>query len=282
MSEHESVDTFAHLTQRVFEQIEVSMRGECNESLTSGIDAFEQLGVTLNPGSLFVIAGRPMSGKSSLSMQLAANVSLAQTPCSVFSLEIDKEEYALRLMCQHAQVDVNNIKRGRMTESNWAKLIKAAGNLQDAPLSILDNYWSISDIVDNATKCVDEHGSRVIIIDNMHLVRSPNHQNKYEEVSDITRSLKQLARQTSATVIVTAQLNRKLEDREDKTPTLPDLRDSGHLEQDADLIVMLHRKELYEQSWENRGLVDVMIVKDRQGPTRTTESKFNPIFQQFS
>jgi replicative DNA helicase len=206
-------------------------------------------------------------------------------PVAIFSLEMSKEQLVIRMLCSEARVEGTRLRTGYLSESDWPKLTLAAGNLSDAPIYIDDTAsLSILELRAKARRLNAEHGLGILIIDYLQLMRGRwKAESRQQEISEISRSLKALAKELHIPVIAVSQLSRKTEERRDFRPQLSDLRESGAIEQDADLILFLYRDELYNRSEDNpnRGKAELIIGKQRNGPTGKIELAFLDKFTTF-
>jgi len=225
----------------------------------------------LQPGDFIVIAGRPSMGKTALALNIAQNAS-AQTgvPVGIFSVEMSKEQLSLRMLSAEARIDSSRMRGGFLSESDLARINRAAGALYDLPIYIDDSpAISALEIRAKARRMKMEKGLGLIIVDYLQLMRGRASAERRElEISEISRSLKALAKELSIPVVALSQLNRKVEDRSNRRPVLSDLRESGAIEQDADLIIFIYRDEVYnrEEDNPNRGIAEIDVAKQRNGP----------------
>jgi len=209
-------------------------------------------------------------GKTAFALNIAQHAALdAGIPVAIFSLEMSKEQLALRMLSSEARVDSQRIRRGFLGEPDWPKLISAAGRLSDAQIFIDDTpAITVLEMKAKARRLKSEVGLGLVILDYLQLMRSGGYKDSREqEISDISRSLKALAKELDVPVVALSQLNRKVEDRGDKRPQMADLRDSGAIEQDADLIAFIYRDEIYNKASEEKGFAEIIIGKQRNGPT---------------
>lgn len=237
------------------------------------------------PSDLIIIAGRPSMGKTAFSMNIARNAAVdANVPVAFFSLEMSKEQLGIRLLCSEAQVDSNKAKTGFLGKEDWGRLTNAGGRLTDAPLYIDDTPGlSVLDIRARSRRLMAEKGLGLVVIDYLQLMRSSGHsESRQLEVSEMTRSLKGLAKELNIPLIVLSQLSRKPEERTDKRPILSDLRESGAIEQDADVVIFVHREEFYNKESEKPGIAEIIIGKQRNGPTGSVELGFQKEFTRFN
>ena len=223
------------------------------------------------PSDLIIIAGRPSMGKTAFCLNIAQHAATVEkVPTVVFSLEMSKEQLALRMLCSEARIDNHKLRSGHIAENEWGKLTMAAGRLSEASLFIDDTPgMSVFEMRAKARRLKAEHGLGMIIIDYMQLMSGSKSRadSREQEISEISRSLKALAKELNVPVLALSQLNRRLEDRTDKKPQMSDLRESGAIEQDADVILFIYREEVYHRdSEEAKGKAEVIIGKQRNGP----------------
>jgi replicative DNA helicase len=205
-------------------------------------------------------------------------------PAAIFSLEMPKEQLVERLLCSLAKVDLSRLRTGHLLENDWPKLTKAAGGLHDAKIFIDDTpSISVMELRSKARRLKAEHDIGIIVIDYLQLMRgSANPESRQQEISEISRSLKALAKELCIPVIALSQLNRGLEQRSDKRPMMSDLRESGAIEQDADIIMFVYRGEVYDKDDESlKGKAEVIIGKHRSGPTGTVDLAFRGEYTRF-
>jgi replicative DNA helicase len=260
-------------------------RGSSITGLPTGFNDLDEITAGLQPANLVIVAARPAMGKSSLALSVAQNVAVGeQTPCVIFSLEMSKMELVQRLMCAEARVDSNRLRRGALQDSDWPKLSHALGRLAEAPI-FLDDTPNIT-IMEMRAKCrrlKAKHGLGLIIVDYLQLMQPlKRNDNRVQEVADISRSLKILARELEVPVVAVSQLSRNLEHRTDKRPVLADLRDSGALEQDADLVMFIYRDEVYNFDSDAKGIAEIHVAKHRNGPTGKIELAFLEHYTKFA
>lgn len=250
----------------------------------TGFQRLDELTSGLQPSDLIIIAGRPSMGKTALALNIAQNASVqAAIPAAIFSLEMSKEQLALRMLCSEAKVDAHRLRGGFLSESDWPKLTRAAGSLSEAPLFIDDTPGlSALEMRAKTRRLKIEHNLGLVIVDYLQLMRGrARADSREQEISDISRSLKALAKELSIPVVALSQLNRRVEERGDKRPQLSDLRESGAIEQDADVILFLYREEVYNKSEDNRGKAEIIIGKQRNGPTDKVDLAFLDKYTRF-
>ncbi len=260
-------------------------RGSSITGLPTGFTEFDEITAGLQPANLIIIAARPSMGKSSLALSIAQHAAtVEQAPVVIFSLEMSKMELVQRLICSEARVDSNRLRRGALQDSDWPKLSLALGRLAEAPIFI-DDTPNIT-IMEMRAKCrrvASKNGLGLVIVDYLQLM-SPLRRtdNRVQEVSEISRSLKILARELNIPVIAVSQLSRNVEYRADKHPLLADLRESGSLEQDSDLVVFIYRDEVYHPDSPQRGIADIIVSKHRNGPLGKVELAFLEHYTKFA
>jgi replicative DNA helicase len=244
------------------------------DSLTNG----------LHPGQMVVIAARPAIGKSTLALDLARAASIKNDLTSViFSLEMSRNEITMRLLSAEARVSLQAMRTGKMTPDDWNRLALRMSEVAHAPMFIDDSpNMSMMEIRAKCRRLKQQHDLRLVIIDYLQLMSSPKRvENRQQEVSELSRSLKLLAKELNVPVIAVAQLNRGPEQRTDKRPMLSDLRESGSIEQDADVVILLHREDAYERESPRAGEADFIVAKHRNGPTTTVTVAFQGHYSRF-
>jgi replicative DNA helicase len=231
------------------------------------------------PGDLVIIAGRPAMGKTTLALNIAEYVGVHQKlPVAIFSMEMPATQLAMRMLAAVGRLDLQKLRRGKLTDDDWARLSSAMGKLYDAPIYI-DETGSLNpiDLRARARRLARQCGGRLglIVIDYLQLmVGAKESDNRANELSEISRSIKTLAKELNAPVIALSQLNRSLESRPNKRPVMSDLRESGAIEQDADLILFIYRDEVYHPDSPDKGVAEIIIAKHRNGPTGTIRLAF--------
>lgn len=248
-----------------------SLRG-----VSTGFKNLDAVLAGLQPSDLVIIAGRPSMGKTAFALNIAHNVAVKdQVPVAIFSLEMSKEQLVDRLLASEAGIDSWKLRTGNLDDNDFLKINHAYGALSEAPLFIDDS--SIINVLEMRTKArrlQAEHGLGMIIIDYLQLMSGNNPENRVQEVSAISRSLKSLARELNVPVIALSQLSRAVEQRPSKIPQLSDLRESGSIEQDADVVMFVYREELYDDDTERKNIMDILIRKHRNGPIGQAELYF--------
>ncbi|MBI3996270.1 MAG: DnaB-like helicase C-terminal domain-containing protein, partial [Candidatus Omnitrophica bacterium] len=220
----------------------------------------------------------------SFALCVAEHVALTQKAgVAIFSLEMSKENVVQRMLCSHARINAHNVRSGMLSTSDWPNLTKAAGKLSEAPIYIDDSPGiSILELRAKARRLKSRHDINLVVLDYLQLMdESSRAENRQQEISVISRSLKALARELNVPVIAVSQLSRAPERRESFRPRLSDLRESGAIEQDADVVLMLFREDYYNPNEENRGTAEVIIAKQRNGPTGTVKLAFLSEYTRF-
>lgn len=250
----------------------------------TGFHEFDILTAGLQPSDLVVVAGRPSMGKSALTACIAEHAGMIEkVPTVIFSLEMAKEQLVQRMLCSHAKVDFHKVRTGFLSQSDWPKLTNAAGKLAESPVFIDDTpAISALELRAKARRLKSQHNIGLVIVDYLQLMRSRSGvDNRQQEISEISRALKALAREISAPVIAVSQLSRAVEARADRRPQLSDLRESGAIEQDADLVILLLREEYYNPTPENKGIAELIVAKQRNGPVGSMNLTFIKEYTRF-
>ena len=237
--------------------------------VSTGYNEFDKLTTGLQGGDLIIIAGRPSMGKTTLALNIAENAAIgAKVPTAIFSMEMPSQQLAFRMISSLGRVDQTHLRTGRFPDEDWSRINTAVQLMSDAPIFIDDSAGlSPTEIRARSRRLHREHGLGLIVVDYLQLMQVPgNKENRATEISEISRSLKALAKELNLPVIALSQLNRSVEQRTDKRPVMSDLRESGAIEQDADLIVFIYREEVYNQDTPRKGIADISIAKQRNGP----------------
>jgi replicative DNA helicase len=273
------------LLQPTMDEIEASgHRGGGLTGVPTGFADLDALTNGLHPGQLIVIAGRPAMGKSTLGLDIARSASIRHGQTSVlFSLEMSKHEITMRLLSAEARIGLQTMRTGQMRDEDWVKLTRRLGEMASAPLYIDDSpNLTMMEIRSKSRRLKQRSDLRLVIVDYLQLMSSHSKvENRQQEVSQISRSLKLLSKELEVPVIALSQLNRGSEQRTDKRPQLSDLRESGAIEQDADVVILLHREEMYEPESPRAGEADLIIAKHRNGPTATLGVAFQGHYSRF-
>jgi len=272
--------TLKELIKSSFEMIEhLYDKKEAITGVPSGFRDLDELTTGFQKGDLIVVGGRPSMGKTAFTLNIAQHVGLeSREPVAIFSLEMAKEQLAFRMLCSEAMVNSNSIRKGFIKKEDWHKLTGAASKLTGAPIFIDDSSGITAlELRAKARRLKMEHGLSLVIVDYLQLMRGKgSFERREQEISDISRSLKALAKELSIPVIAVSQLNRSVEQRRPPTPMLADLRESGAIEQDADVILFLYRDEVYNKDTPaNKGEAEVIVAKQRNGPIGKVNLTFN-------
>ena len=257
---------------------ELRKQGEGVTGVSTGYDELDKLTNGFQKGDLIIVAGRPSMGKTTFAMNVAEYAAThKKLPTAIFSLEMPGEQLTMRLLSSMGRVDQGRLRSGRLLEEDWPRIATAVKLFSDVPLYIDDTAGlSPTDVRARARRLVREHGSLgLIVLDYLQLMQgSKASENRATEVSDISRSLKALAKELSCPIVVLSQLNRSLEQRPNKRPIMSDLRESGAIEQDADVIIFIYRDEVYNPESEHKGTAEIIIGKQRNGPIGTARLTF--------
>jgi replicative DNA helicase len=261
-------------------------RKEMVTGVPTGFDDLDKLTAGLQPAELIIVAGRPGMGKTAFALNIAANAAFTGAGVALFSLEMAKEQLVLRMLCSEARVDSSKVRSGYLGERDFPQLAKAAGRLHEAPIYIDDTpAISVLELRAKARRLVRDRSKKIglIIVDYLQLMRGMGTaSNREQEISEISRSLKALAKELSVPVIALSQLNRRVEDRSDRRPMMADLRESGAIEQDSDVIMFIYRDEVYNKSDESKkGLAEIIVAKQRNGPIDTVTLTFLNLYTRF-
>ncbi|HVB26452.1 MAG TPA: replicative DNA helicase [Mycobacteriales bacterium] len=250
----------------------------------TGFKDLDELTNGLHPGQLVVVAARPAVGKSTLALDFARSASIKHDLTSVvFSLEMSRSEITMRLLAAEARVPLHHMRSGNLSEDDWARLARRMGEVADAPLYIDDSpNLTMMEIRAKARRLKQRHDLRLVVVDYLQLMSSPRRvENRQQEVAEMSRSLKLLAKELDVPVVALSQLNRSSEQRSDKRPQLSDLRESGAIEQDSDVVILLHREDLYERESPRAGEADLIVAKHRNGPTSNLVVAFQGHYSRF-
>lgn len=290
LSEDQNKKAFFPISKIIEANIDALEERQGNRALVTGVGTgftrLDQLTSGFQNSDLIILAARPAMGKTALALNMARNAAVdSGIPVAVFSLEMSKEQLSMRMLCAEARVDSSRIRGGFLKEADWTRITDAADRLTQAPIFIDDSPdISTTTIRTKSMRLKMDKGLGMIIVDYLQLMRgSPNTERRDLEISDISRSLKILAKELNVPVIALSQLNRKLEERSDKRPQLSDLRESGALEQDADLVAFIYRDEMYnrDDNNPNRGTAEIILAKQRNGPTGTAPLAFLKSYTRF-
>ena len=245
--------------------------------VATGYDELDRMTAGLQPAEMIILAARPSMGKTALAMNIVQHAAMIdKVPVAVFSLEMSVESLALRMLCSLGPIDSQRVRTGRLLDSDWPKLTRATGMLSEAPIYIDDTPGlTVLEMRAKARRLKSEQDLGLIVVDYLQLMQGKSTaENRAQEISDISRSLKAMAKELNVPVLALSQLNRSLESRTDKRPQLADLRESGAIEQDADVIMFIYRDEVYNPDSPDKGTAELIIGKHRNGPTGTVRLTF--------
>ena len=283
------VEGFFHIKDvllTTFERIEELYNSEGGiTGIPTGFPDLDEKTSGFQPSDLILIAARPSMGKTSFALNIAANAAIRHDiPVAIFSLEMSKEQLVQRLLCSESNVDSHRLRTGQLQDDDWPRLAQAMGPLSEAPIYIDDTPGISSlELMAKARRLKAEKGLGLIVIDYLQLMSGrANLENRQQEISEVSRSLKALARELSVPVVALSQLSRAPEVRADHRPILSDLRESGSQEQDSDLVAFLYRDDYYDPETEKKNIAEVIIAKQRNGPTGTVELAWLPRFTKFA
>ena len=290
ISENKIRPTFYPIGKIIESNIDVLEERQGNQALVTGVATgftkLDELTAGLQKSDLVILAGRPGMGKTALALNIAKNAAVdANIPVAIFSLEMSKEQLSFRMLSSEARIDSSRLRRGFISQDDWIKITDSAGVLSQAPIFIDDSpNITALEIRAKSRRLKMEKDIGLIIIDYLQLMKSRVSAERRDlEISEISRSLKALAKELDLPVVALSQLNRKLEERSDKRPQLADLRESGALEQDADVVAFLYRDELYnrDENNPNKGKAELIVSKQRNGPTGFTILTFLDTYTRF-
>lgn len=270
------METFAHLE-----------RLSAHKGEVTGIPTFHDLDKLLSglqPSDLIICAARPGMGKTSFCLNIAQRVAVKQKlPVAIFSLEMSREQVVQRMLAAEAMVEQHRLRTGYLTEDDWARLVNAAGILGEAPIFIDDTpAISALEVRAKARRLQAENGLGLVVVDYLQLMQAHRRvDSRQQEIAIISRSMKALARELNVPVLVLSQLNRGVEQRQDKRPVMADLLESGAIEADADVIIFLYRPQYYDPETDKKGIAEVIVAKHRNGPVGTVEMAFLPEYTKF-
>ena len=251
---------------------------EAITGLSTGYTDLDELTSGLQPGDLIIVAGRPSMGKTTFSMNIAEHAAMTSgKPIAIFSMEMPADSLAMRMLSSLGRIDQHKVRTGKLDDDDWPRLTSAIGLLQEKPLFIDDTpALSPNELRSRCRRLAREHGQLgLVVIDYLQLMQVPGFsENRTAEISEISRSLKGIAKELDVPVIALSQLNRGLEQRPDKRPVMSDLRESGAIEQDADVIIFIYRDEVYNPESEAKGTAEIIIRKQRNGPIGTVRLTF--------
>jgi replicative DNA helicase len=289
VTERRTSEDYVHiesLLQPTLDEIDkISATGGVGTGIPTGFQQLDEYTNGLHAGQMITIAGRPGSGKSTLALDVARSAAIRhQKPTVIFSLEMSKVEIMMRLFSAEASVALQNMRSGHMSDQDWTRLARRSSELADAPLFIDDSpNLTMMEIRAKARRLRQRQDLQLIVIDYLQLMTSGKRvESRQQEVSEFSRAMKLLAKELDVPVIALSQLNRGPEQRTDKKPMLSDLRESGSIEQDSDVVLLVHRPDLYEPETERAGEADLILAKHRNGPTATVAVAFQGRYSRFA
>ena len=274
------------LLQPTLDEIDkISATGGVGTGIPTGFHQLDEYTNGLHPGQMVTVAGRPGSGKSTLALDFARSAAVKNgKPSVIFSLEMSKIEIMMRMFSAEASVSLASMRSGHMSDQDWTRLARRSSELAEAPLFIDDSpNLTMMEIRAKARRLRQRHDLQLIVIDYLQLMTSGKRvESRQQEVSEFSRATKLLAKELEVPVVVLSQLNRGPEQRTDKKPMLSDLRESGSIEQDSDVVLLVHRPDLYEPETERAGEADIILAKHRNGPTATVAVAFQGRYSRFA
>lgn len=272
------VETFANI--EVLHQHQGEVTG-----IPTGFDDLDKITAGFQRNDLIIVAARPSVGKTAFALNIAQNVGTkTDENVAIFSLEMGADQLVMRMLCAEGNINAQSLRTGDLTDEDWDKLVMATGTLSNAGIYIDDSPGlRVNEIRSKCRRLKQEHGLGMIIIDYLQLISGSGRsgENRQQEVSEISRSLKGLARELEVPVIALSQLSRGVEQRQDKRPMMSDLRESGSIEQDADIVSFLYRDDYYDKESESSNMIEIIIAKQRNGPTGTVTLAFVKEFNKF-
>jgi len=253
--------------------------------ISTGFSELDRMTAGLQGGDLIVVAGRPSMGKTTFALNIGENAAMskARVPVAVFSMEMSRDQLGMRMVSSLGRLNQSQLRTGNFNDEDWSRINGAINQMKEAPIFIDDTgALTPTEVRARARRLKREHGLGLIVVDYLQLMQVPgNKENRATEISEISRSLKALAKELNVPVIALSQLNRSLEQRADKKPVMSDLRESGAIEQDADVIIMIYREEVYDKNTTRKGIADIIITKQRNGPTGEVQLTFLGEFTKF-
>lgn len=271
---------------RTYDNIEqlYNRKGEVT-GIASGFNELDKMTAGFQRNDLIIVAARPSVGKTAFALNIAQNVATKTNEnVAIFSLEMGAEQLVMRMLCAEGNIDAQNLRTGALTDEDWGKLTMAMGSLSNAGIFIDDTPGiRINEIRSKCRRLKQEHGLSMVLIDYLQLIQGSGRskENRQQEVSEISRMLKGLARELEVPIIALSQLSRGVEQRQDKRPMMSDIRESGSIEQDADIVAFLYREDYYDKETENQNIIEIIIAKQRNGPVGTVQLAFVKEYNKF-
>jgi replicative DNA helicase len=289
VSNRKNAGDFRHIKDvlvQTYDNIELlhSRKGDIT-GVPTGFRDLDRITAGFQRNDLIIVAARPSVGKTAFALNVAQNVATkTEENVAIFSLEMGAEQLVMRMLCAEGNIDAQILRTGALTAEDWRKLTMAMGSLSNAGIFIDDTPGiRINEIRSKCRRLKQEYGLGMILIDYLQLIQGSGNgkENRQQEVSEISRSLKALARELKVPVVALSQLSRGVEQRQDKRPMMSDLRESGSIEQDADIVSFLYREDYYDKETENQNMIEIIIAKQRNGPTGTVTLAFVKEFNKF-
>ena len=281
-----SFENIKDVLVRTYDNIEVlaNRKGDVT-GIPTGFAELDRMTAGFQRNDLIIVAARPSVGKTAFALNIAQNVATkTDENVAIFSLEMGAEQLVMRMLCAEGNINAQNLRTGALTDEDWRKLTMAMGSLSNAGIYIDDTPGvRIGEIRAKSRRLKQEHGLGMIMIDYLQLIQGNGRsgENRQQEVSEISRSLKALARELQVPVIALSQLSRGVEQRQDKRPMMSDIRESGSIEQDADIVAFLYRDDYYDKESENKNIIEIIIAKQRNGPVGTVSLAFVKEYNKF-
>jgi replicative DNA helicase len=274
----------SEIVQDLFDELDFihSRRGQ-PFGIATGFRRLDEMTGGLQRSDLLILAARPGVGKTSLALNIAHHAAkMTQTPVGIFSLEMSRDQLVLRLLCSETGIDSHRIRTGQVEDVEWRRVSAAMATLNDMPIYIDDTPGiTVMELRTKARRMRAEHNVGLIIVDYLQLIQGKTTENRVQEVSEISRSLKAVARELNVPVLALSQLSRAVESRPGNRPQLSDLRDSGSIEQDADIVMFIYRPELYDRDTDKRNIAEIILAKHRNGPVGDFELFFSATLTSF-
>lgn len=289
LTQNQRVRDFTHISEvleNTFERIEQLYASEGKlTGVPTGYSELDRMTSGFQRSDLIIVAARPSVGKTAFALNIAQNVAVrAGLPVAIFSLEMSKDQLVQRMLCAEAYIDGHKMRNGTLDDDDWPKLSMGVSALSNSPIYIDDVPGiTVPDMRSKLRRLKSEVGLGFVVIDYLQLIhgRKNSGENRQQEISEISRSLKQLARELEVPVVALAQLSRSVEQRQDKRPMLSDIRESGSIEQDADIVAFLYRDDYYDPESERKNIIEIIIAKQRNGPTGKVDLVFLKNFNKF-
>ncbi|QSO49613.1 replicative DNA helicase [Alicyclobacillus mengziensis] len=289
LSQNQRVRDFTHISEvleNTFERIEQLYASEGKlTGVPTGYSELDRMTSGFQRSDLIIVAARPSVGKTAFALNIAQNVAVrAGLPVAIFSLEMSKDQLVQRMLCAEAYIDGHKMRNGTLDDDDWPKLSMGVSTLSNSPIYIDDSPGiTVPEMRAKLRRLKSEAGLGFVCIDYLQLIhgRRNSGENRQQEISEISRSLKQLARELEVPVVALAQLSRGVEQRQDKRPMLSDIRESGSIEQDADIVAFLYRDDYYDPESERKNIIEIIIAKQRNGPTGKVDLVFLKNFNKF-